>query len=204
MKKQGKNLKLFSHILILSLVVIIAVAATFSWYNRSVPSGGEGNLLKYSQSGKVNGNGCSIKTYAGTNDKGKVTYSDTELTASSEALTTAPGAINYFKTVIKSEVTGSDAAEGTVSVYLENFSYDKTLGNGNVKIGIIQPEKTYKSFTTTSSSSGDSYIASNICLEDNLMITSGNTIEIYWFVQVGSSTVNEGNITLGTMHLVYN
>ena len=198
MKKQGKNLKLFSHILILSLVVIIAVAATFSWYNRSVPSGGEGNLLKYSQSGKVNGNGCSIKTYAGTDDKGKVTYSAVELNESSGALKTKPGAVNYFKTEITSTV------DGTVSVFLENFSYDKTLGNGNVKIGIIQPEKTYKSFTTTSSSSGDSYIASNICLEDNLMITSGNTIEIYWFVQVGSSTANEGNITLGTMHIVYN
>lgn len=202
MKKQGKKMKLFSHILILSLVVIIAVAATFSWYNRSVQSYGEGNLLKYSQSGNVNGKGCTIKTYAGTNDKGKVTYGDTELTASSEALTTAPGAINYFKTVITSEVTDPDAAEGTVSVYLENFSYAQTLGSGNVNIGIIQPEKTYKSFSTTQS--GSSYIASNICLEDNLLITKGSTKEIYWFVEVGSSTVKEGNITLGTMHLVYN
>ena len=199
MKKQMINTKLLSHILILSLVMIIGVTATFSWYNRSVSSDGEtGNLLKYSQSGKVNGNGCTIKTYAGTEDKGKITYSDNELSTSSETLTTAPGANNYFKTEIKSEGT----ADGTVSVYLENFSYDKTLGSGSVNVGIIQPEKTYKSFSTAES--GSVYSASKICLEDNLMVTSGSTIEIYWFVEVGSSTTGSGNITLGTMHLVYN
>lgn len=197
MKKQSRNTKLLSHILILSLVMIIAVTATFSWYNRSVSSDGEtGNMLKYSQSGNVNGEGGTIKTYAGTNDNGKVTYSDKELSTSSDALTSKPGAINYFKTVITS------MTDSTVSVYLENFSYERSLGSGNVKIGIIQPEKTYKSFSTTAS--GSAYNVSRICLEDNLMVTSGGTIEIYWFVEVGSGTTGSGNITLGTMHLVYN
>lgn len=197
MKKQNTNIKLFSHILILSFVMIIAVTATFSWYDRSVSTGGEtGNVLKYSQSGNVNGEGGTIKTYAGTNNNGKVTYLDKELSTSSVALTSAPGAINYFKTVITS------MTDSTVSVYLENFSYAKSLGSGNVKIGIIQPEKTYKSFSTTPSESA--YNISKICLEDNLMVKSGGTIEIYWFVEVGSGTTGSGNINLGTMHLVYN
>lgn len=198
MKKKDDS-KLFSHLLIFVLVLIIAVGATFSWYNRSVVSkAGTGNLLTYEQTGSVNGEGGSIQTYAGTNDNGKITYSTEELSVSSDAVSTEPGALNYFKTVI---TNGESSGDSIVSVYLENFSYSNSLGE-SVYIGILQPEKTYKNYSATLSDS--EYKVNSICLEDNIPISKSGTVEIYWFVEVGKDVTQNGSIQLGTMHLVYN
>ena len=103
MKKRISNPKLISHILILALALSIAVVATFSWYNRSEATAGEGNSFKYTQSGNINGKGGTVTTYAGTSDNGKITYSAESLTSGSGALSTQPGALNYFKNVITDE-----------------------------------------------------------------------------------------------------
>lgn len=197
--KKHSNAKLFSHILILSLVLLIAVGATFSWYNRSVtPSAGSGDLLTYNQTGNINGEGGTIKTYAGTSDNGKITYSSDELSTASGTVSTEPGALNYFKTVI---TNGETSGDSMVSVYLENFSYSSSLGD-SVHIGIIQPEKTYKQFDAKLS--GSVYKVSSVCLEDNIPLKKGGTTEIYWFIEIDSDVNDAGSITLDTMHLVYN
>ncbi len=197
MKKYSK-LRYFSHILILTLVLVIAVGATFSWYNRTViTSAGEGNKFTYIQNGNVNGVGGSITTYKGTNVDGVVTYSNDPLT-STGGLTTEPGALNYFKTVITDESTEGDSM---ISVYLENFTYSKSMGN-SIHIGISEPEKTYKKYTSTLS--GSNYVAKSICLEDNVFVKKGGTVEIYWFVEIDANYSGNGSLSLGTMHLVYN
>ena len=203
--KKYSNSKLFSHILIFALVLLIAVGATFSWYNRPEPSSaGSGNLLTYNQTGNINGEGGSIQTYAGTNDNGKITYSTEELSVSADSISTEPGALNYFKTVI---TNGASSGDSMVSVYLENFRYSSSLGD-SVHIGIIQPEKTYKKYSAVLS--GSEYKADSICLEDNIPLKGYNaeagtgTVEIYWFVEVDKNVTESGSIQLGTMHLVYN
>ncbi|MEE1318160.1 MAG: hypothetical protein UHD05_01485 [Ruminococcus sp.] len=203
MKKHG-NAKLFSHILILALVLIIAVGATFSWYNRTVTSSaGSGDLLTYEQTGNINGEGGTIKTYAGTSDNGKITYSSEELSTASDTISTEPNAVNYFKTVITNVGDNDEALEDSiVSVYLEDFSYSSSLGKSSVHIGIIQPEKTYKEYNATLS--GSDYMVDNICLEDNIPLAKGGTTEIYWFVEIDKNVATSGDVKLGTMHLVYN
>ena len=197
MKKSRSNLKVLSHIAVLALVLVIAVVATFSWYNRSTVTE-TGYLLKYSQSGNVNGSGGEIHTYAGTNNDGVVTYSTTEVSETSGGISTEPGSVNYFKTVITDE---SNTGESMVSLYLEGLSYTKSLGN-SVKVGIIQPEKTYKKYTSTLS--GNNYNASRICLIDNVYVENNGTVEVYWFIEINKNLTTTGSINLGTLHLVYN
>ena len=198
MKKHINNPKLISHILILALALSIAVVATFSWYNRSTSSAGEGNSFKYTQSGNINGKGGTVTTYAGTSDNGKITYSTESLTSGSDALSTEPGALNYFKTVITDE---SSSGDSLVSLYLRDFTYSSSMGE-SIHIGLIQPEKTYKQYTATVS--GDNCVIDSICLEDNIFIQKGGTVEVYWFVEVDGSYDGTGSIELGNLHLVYN
>lgn len=199
MKKLKANSRLISHIFILATVFVIAVAATFSWYNRSQSPLGSGSTLAYSQSGKINGTGGTVTTYVGTDDNGKITY-DTPLT-SAESLTAEPGTINYFKSVISDNSTTS--ADSVVSLYLEDLSYGSSLGD-TLHIGLYKPEKLYRTFTAHNS--GDSYIADSIKLEDNLVIKKGGTLEVYWFIEIdGSASSSEAaDISLGSLHLVYN
>lgn len=197
MKKATGNARFVSHILILLLCVIIGVVATFSWYSRSTQESlGTAGLLTYTQSGNISGNGCTVETFAGTIVDGDVSYSTEPL---STEITSEPGALNYFKTVLTDV---SNAPQSYVSVYLENFTYSQSLGENSVHIGITQPEKTYKQFNATAS--GSDYTIGSLCLEDNIIITSGNTIEIYWFVEIDGNAVTNGSISPGTLHIVYN
>lgn len=195
MKKGKSNLKVISHILVLALVLVIAVVATFSWYNRTQSAGETGYLLEYTQSGNVNGTGGTIQTFAGTDNNGMITYADTEV---SGTISTEPGAVSYFKTVITDE---SNSGDSMVSLYLEDFTYSSKMGSA-IHIGIIQPEKTYKKFTGTLS--GSNYIVDKICLEDNVPVANNGTVEVYWFVEIDATYSGTGSVDLGTLHLVYN
>lgn len=198
MKKSEQKSKMISHILIMAMTLIMAVAATFSWLPRNpAASLGTGNMLKYTQSGEINGSGGEVHTYAGTNDNGVITYSDTEL--SSDSVTAAPGKVNYFKTVIQDNTTNGN--KSVVSVYLENLKFSTDMGN-DFHIGLTEPEKTYKSFNATAQ--GEYNVISSLCLEDNIIIQKGDAWEIYWFISVDGNYSGNGTIVLDTMHLVYN
>lgn len=198
MKKSEQKSKMISHILIMAMTLIMAVAATFSWLPRNpAASLGKGNMLKYTQSGEINGSGGVVHTYAGTNDNGVITYSATEL--SSDSVTAAPGKVNYFKTVIQDNTTNGN--KSVVSVYLENLKFSTDMGNA-FHIGLTEPEKTYKSFKTTAQ--GEYNVISSLCLEDNIIIQNGDDWEIYWFISVDGNYSGNGTIVLDTMHLVYN
>ncbi len=193
MKKEIHNSKIISHIVVLAMVVMLAVTATFSWYNRvpneDFPTGG---LLKYERSGNINGSGGTIATYVGTETNGKITYADTKVTGT---ISTEPGAINYFKTVITDNSTG----DSLISLYLENF---KTTLSSDVKVGMLKPEKTYIPLTNKGISSG--YFTFNkICLIDNVPIKKDTTTEVCWFVEISTTNTTSGSIDLGTLHLVY-
>lgn len=198
MKKSEQKSKMISHILIMAMTLIMAVAATFSWLPRNpAASLGKGNMLNYTQSGEINGSGGVVHTYAGTNDNGVITYSATEL--SLDSVTAAPGKVNYFKTVIQDNTTNGN--KSVVSVYLENLKFSTDMGNA-FHIGLTEPEKTYKSFKTTAQ--GEYNVISSLCLEDNIIIQNGDDWEIYWFISVDGNYSGNGTIVLDTMHLVYN
>lgn len=198
MKKSEQKSKMISHILIMAMTLIMAVAATFSWLPRNpAASLGTGNMLNYTQSGEINGSGGEVHTYAGTNDNGVITYSATEL--SSDSVTAAPGKVNYFKTVIQDNTTNGN--KSVVSVYLENLKFSTDMGNA-FHIGLTEPEKTYKSFKTTAQ--GEYNVIVSLCLEDNIIIQNGDAWEIYWFISVDGNYSGNGTIVLDTMHLVYN
>ncbi len=198
MKKSEQKSKMISHILIMAMTLIMAVAATFSWLPRNpAASLGTGNMLKYTQSGEINGSGGEVHTYAGTNDNGVITYSATEL--SSDSVTAAPGKVNYFKTVIQDNTTNGN--KSVVSVYLKNLKFSTDMGNA-FHIGLTEPEKTYKSFNATAQ--GEYNVISSLCLEDNIIIQNGDAWEIYWFISVDGNYSGNGTIVLDTMHLVYN
>ncbi len=196
MKKNKNNYKLISHIAVLAMVVMLAVTSTFSWYSRTTnnDSSPTAGVLKYERSGNINGEGGTLQTYVGTkNSNGQITY-DNKLTGN---ISTEPGAVNYFKTVI----TDKSSGDSLVSLYLKNLMCTKSLGN-KIKIGILQPEKTYKEITADVESP-------NICtfkdipLIDNVQIKMGTTIEIFWFIEIQESALYAGSISLGTLHLIY-
>lgn len=190
MKKSEQKSKMISHILIMAMTLIMAVAATFSWLPRNpAASLGTGNMLKYTQSGEINGSGGEVHTYAGTNDNGVITYSATGL--SSDSVTAAPGKVNYFKTVIQDNTTNRN--KSVVSVYLKNLKFSTDMGNA-FHIGLTEPEKTYKSFNATAQ--GEYNVISSLCLEDNIIIQKGDAREIYWFISVDGNYSGNGTIVL--------
>ncbi len=190
MKKGERKSKLLTHILILALCLLTAVTAAFSWYDRSTAATETGNLLTYSQTGKISGEGCTVVTYVGTENNGVISYDSTDISSSGRSLKTEPGSVNYFETVITNNST--DAADSMISVYLEDFYCDDGLSD-YVKLGLTQPEKTYKTVSSA-----------RVCLEDNLEIGQGETVTVDWFVEVDSDCSDSGSISLGTMHIVYN
>lgn len=187
MKKEYRGFKVVSHIAILFLVLLIAVSTTFSWYDRSKSDDVSSYRLDYSQTGKVNGAGeKTVKTYAGTNSNGIVTYSETEL-ADSREFDVVSGEATYFKTVITET---DNAGDSVVSLYLDNL----TCTSGTLKVGIVGPEKTYIEHEDTDST------FENLCIEDNLIVKSQGTVEIYWFVIADA----DGTIELGNFYIVHN
>ena len=192
MKKPGYSFKLFSHIAVLSLTVLIAVAATFSWYPRTIINYNEsGNVLSYTNSGHINGSGATIQTFAGTNNRGVITY-DSSATAT---LVAEPDSTLYFKTVITDQSTNTHSS--MVSLYLQKISFTQNMRD-YIHIGITSPEKTYRLLETEDSRN---YSAT---LEDNLSLPAGGTKEVYWFVYVDSDLTSAGELNLGTLNLVYN
>lgn len=197
MKKEKGNLRLMSLLAILALVLLMAVASTFSWYNRTQSADAEARILDYKQTGKVNSVGSAeVATFEGTLDNGIVSYSDTAL-ASDAAVTAKSGQVNYFKTVI----TDTANSSSLVSLYLNNITCTSDMGS-SLHIGIVEPEKTYKQFTGTVT--GESFIVDTLCVEDDLILESGSTVEVYWFVEIDADYTSEGTINLGTQYLVYN
>lgn len=196
MKKSRSNLRVVSHIAVLALVLVIAVVATFSWYNRSASSFESGSTLKYTQTGNVSGKSGDIQTYVGVDDNGIITY-ETALT-DGMSVTTEPGAVNYFKTVI---TDSSNTGDSMISLYLEDFACSTSMGNA-IHIGLVEPEKTYKAFTGTAN--GSNYVIDQLCLIDNVFIKNNGTVEVFWFIEIDKNYTGTGSINLGTLHLVYN
>ena len=194
MKKDRSNLRLISYIVMLALVLTMAAGSTFSWYNRTKVAGGESNKLIYSQTGMVN-NAASeertVATYAGTSENGVVSYSET---AVSGAVTAKAGEVTYFKTVITDT---ANAGDSMVSLYLQSITLSSNMGN-EFHIGLVGPEKTYKSYTCTNNA------ANKVCVEDNIFLENNGTVEVYWFVKPDTANATDGTITLGAQYLVYN
>lgn len=205
MKRQLNITRLISYIAVFALVVIMAVGSTFSWYPRTTNSTDETvKSLNYSVSGKVNSTSVkTIITYAGDNDNGKITYTD----EASGAITALPGKVNYFKTVIADKDPATDninnAGDSIVSLYLKGLTLKSNMG-GTIHVGIVTPEKTYTLYTGSTDAETGYIVVPTICIEDNVVISSGGSTEVEWFIQVDSSYEGSGTIELGGMYVMYN
>lgn len=194
MKESRNYLRFISYIAMLVLTLTMATSSTFSWYSRHPGDGGEGNLLRYTQTAKVNNTVSdkrTVVTYAGTDNNGVIEYSDT---AVSGAVTVAPGEPCYFKSVI-TDTAGS--GDSIVSLYLKRISISTNMSN-EVYIGIIGPEKTYKQYRASD------YKLNEVCIEDNLYLANDGTIVVYWFIKSEASYSDNATVTLDTQYLVYN
>ncbi|MBQ9743306.1 MAG: hypothetical protein IJV88_06535 [Ruminococcus sp.] len=184
MKKEKRTFRLISQIIILVLVVIMGIGTTSSWYNRTQNSSQTGAILSYEQTGKVNGTGCTLQTFLGTNDNGVVDYSDTEQT---EAVTVAAGSTVHFETVVTN--SGNNGA-ASVSLYLKSSAQSYAA-----YIGVRELEKTYKPFTGISS--GGNYY---ICIEDNIPVENDASSSVYWFIKSDAALTIDPN----NLYVVYN
>ena len=215
MKKQNSNLRVLSHFAILMLTLLLAVASTASWYDRTARDDEAGAKLTYDLSDgiKVNGSGLVTKTYLGTSEKGIVTYSESEYNPD-EAITVKSGEIAYFKTVVQNTTNKGGAL---FSVYAPALYCSSNVNE--LSIGIIGPEKTFVTYTSSNGlKTGTGVLPGKeksielICIEDNIYIENGTdnepkTIEIYWFVKTavssGDSTVYS-TVYLDAPYVVYN
>ncbi len=188
MKNRINLLKVISYAAVLVLVLVLVVGTTFSWYDRTMSPGKTTNLMEYTQKGKVNGSGCTFKTYIGTNTKGIVEYSETEAT---NAITLEKGELTYFKTTIQNGTTGM----AVVSLNLKN-----ALVSSSLHVGITEPEKTYKPFTGIDNSTN----ATVVCIEDNIDLANGAPQDVYWFIDVPASYTGTVTINLSDLYITYN
>lgn len=186
--KIGSNfLRLFSIMAILVLVLIIGVVSTFSWYNPTVYSSSDvpnkGNSLRYNIEGKINRiSGCDFKTYSGKYIDGVLTYDENmALRGPQNVKITKENEVAYYKTVIKNDENGA----AMISLFVNSITCD----SGNAYVGIYSPEKTYVN------SSGTPF-----CIEDNLIVPNGGTIEVCWYVGASAGAT----VTFGDLYIVYN
>lgn len=158
--KRGSNIfRLFSHIFVIVLVLIMSVAFTFSWYAPKITES-TGNELDYKINGKTNKiEGCSIKTYGSTNDNGIIKYLDVELTDFKATIPSGGNSV-YYRTVISNNNTG----DALVSLYTNGVK-------GDAFIGVYSPEKTYEKPSGTP-----------FCIADNIVIPNAGSVTVYWYI----------------------
>lgn len=187
MKKELRLTKALTLAALLMLALLITVTSTFSWYPRTSSTTSATLKLNYERTDQVSGIGTkTVKTYLGTQSNGHVTYAATELAANS-AVPVNNDKIYYFKTVITDT---SSVGDSVISLYLDKI----TASVSSIQIGLTSPEKTYKTATLTGGS------VSNYCLEDNIIISSQGSVEIYWFIKYTGSL----SFTLGNFYYVNN
>lgn len=188
MKNGKKIVKVLSIISILMLTVVMAVTSAFAWYPRTSSETDEAMLIfRDRRSLTVVGHGKkTITTYVGSNDKGHVSY-DKELGSANRVIPLNSDKIYHFKTVITETGNGGAAP---ISLYIDSIK----ASTATVQIGLTGPEKTYKAYPVT-----DGY-AENVCIEDNVIIDSNGTVEIYWFVKYAGTT----KLQIGNLYYYYN
>ncbi len=187
MKKEISFVRLLSIIAILLLTVIMAVTSTFAWYPRTSSETDEMRIFRDRRSLTVVGHGKKeITTYIGANDNGHVTY-DEVLSASNRVIPHNDENIYYFKTVITESGNGGAAP---VSLYVDSIK----ASTATVQIGLTGPEKTYKAYPVTSGYAG------NICIEDNIIVESNGSVEVYWFIKYTGTT----ELQIGNFYYFYN
>ena len=207
MKRQLNISRLITILLALALAVIMAVGSTFSWYSRTPATVNKTDVktMNYSVTGKVNApRTAQMKTYLGVEDNGEFTYNNE---VPSSVLFEKGENIKYFKTDI--DITNN--GDALVSLYLQGLTYTK-LGQ-NFSIGVINPEKTLKSYTADSAN--DVFIKNYACICDNILIPTDtdddgqdfdSDFTVYWYIKFESPNENDDpcTLSLGKMHLVYN
>ncbi len=196
MKKEYLFLRVLIVVLVLTLVSTVAVFSVFSWYDRTARVDETGKQLIYTQTGKVNNaSGVTVVTYAGTINDGAVEYSDTVVDG---AVDVKAGEPVYFKSVVTDT---ANAGGAVISLYLKDFTYSSAMGE-KIHIGLVNPEKTYKEYSSTVS--GSKRTVDAFCLEDNIIIPNNGTVEVYWFVKPATSVTATDALNIGTMCIAYN
>lgn len=207
MKRQLNISRLITILLALALAVIMAVGSTFSWYDRTPATVNKTDIktMNYSVTGKVNApRTAQMKTYLGVEDNGEFTYNNE---VSGSVLFEKGENIKYFKT----DIDITDNGDALVSLYLQGLTYTK-LGQ-NFSIGVINPEKTLKSYTADSAN--DVFIKNYACICDNILIPTDtdddgqefdSDFTVYWYIKFESPNESDESCTLslGKMHLLYN
>ncbi len=187
MKKGRTFYRLFSFVAIFTLILIMAVASTFSWYNPTVYPTSEvinnGNALNYDIEGKINRiSGLQFKTYEGTVVDGMLIYNDASFLRGPQSVTIREtDEVAYYKTIIMNDDNGA----AMVSLYVNSIS----CTDGDAYVGISKPEKTY-----VKSNEGA------FCIEDNLIVPNNDFIEVYWYVGAKKGAT----ITFGDLFIAYN
>ena len=187
MKNNKGFLRIISIIAILMLTLLIAVTSTFSWYPRTSSETEQMHSLNDLRDFYVQGHGKkTVTTYIGANDKGHVSY-DEELGSANRVIPLNSDKIYHFKTVITETGNGGAAP---ISLFIDTIK----ASTATVQIGLTGPEKTYKAYPVTSG------YAKDVCIEDNVIIDSNGTIEIYWFVKYAGTT----ELQIGNLYYYYN
>lgn len=182
MKSGNKFFRLFSLVTIFALILIMAVASTFSWYAPTTVTD-KGNALYYNIEGKINRNsGCKFVTYKGDVVDGFLVYNEFTPLRGPQAVTISEtDEVARYKTIIAND----DNGPALVSLYVNSIS----CTDGDAYIGIYQPEKTYIKAEGTP-----------VCIEDNLIVPNNSSIEVYWYVGAKAGAT----VTFGDLFVSYN
>lgn len=182
MKIGSKFIRLFSLLTIFTLIILMAVASTFSWYSPTSVTD-TGNALYYNIEGKINRNsGCKFLTYQGSKLDGLLIYNEFQpLRGPQSVLISSENDVAYYKTIIANDNNGP----AMISLYVNSIS----CTDGEAYVGISSPEKTYVK--------ADGNL---VCIEDNLVIPNEGTVEVYWYV--GAKT--GATVTFGDLLIEYN
>lgn len=196
MKRKVNKTKIICFILAIAVFLTVSVITAFSWYDRTAMPEADARIIEYNLTAKTAGNGPkTIKTYAGNFEDGVLKYSDTEV---SEDITTYPGKVNYFKTVI-TETT--NAGDSVISVHYDTISISSNV-HGGCHIGLTSPEKTYQ--VINGQTVDNKTVYSDVCIEDEVFVKSNGTTEIYWYIQADDGDYEgTGTLNLGNLYYIY-
>lgn len=187
-----REFAIYKHIIIALLCLLVAIAATFSWFNRNHLQ--TGNNINFERTMNVDARGadCSFETYVGVADEitGMINY-DEKLGANFNGFVTEPDGKTYFKTVISND---SSEYSAMVSLFLEGVTVTG-FSSGDVNLILSNPLHTVNPLVTSTSTQ----------IIGDVFIKEGESTSVYWYIYVDeSSTASSASISFNGLKLTYN
>lgn len=155
---------------VIMLISVLAITASFSWFTRPNGTKEADSLSLSGVTAVVKSQDCNVKTFASKMENGLLNPSDTEVSIQTDSFSIPAGGVQYFTTV----VTNNSGSKTNIS--LTNLTLNGASSSTN--INILSPIKTTMKYQ------------SGMTFAEHLTVDANNTLTVEWYVHnAGGSAI---------------